>query len=107
MKKDVSRHVQRCKICHVAKSHDQNIGLYTPFPIPSSPWEDVSTDCVMGLARTQRNKDSIMVVVDRFSKMAHFVPCNKTLDASRVADLYFQEIVKLHGIPKSIVSDWD
>nr|GEV26827.1 hypothetical protein [Tanacetum cinerariifolium] len=79
--------------------------LYTPLPVPKGPWEDVSLDFIVGLPRTQRQKDSIMVVVYRFSKMARFVPCAKTYDAGQVACLYFAEIVKLHGVLELIMED--
>ncbi|GKV43142.1 hypothetical protein SLEP1_g50475 [Rubroshorea leprosula] len=107
MKHDVERICERCITWKHAKSRVLPHGLYTPLPIPTEPWVDVSMDFVLGLPRSKRGHNSIFVVVDRFSKMAHFIPCHKTNDATNIADLFFKDVVRLHGIPRTIISDRD
>jgi len=107
MRRDVQRHVERCITFLKAKSCLNPHGLYIPLPILNVPWEYISMDFILGLPRSPRGRDSIFVVVDRFSKMAHFIPSHKSDDASHVAKLFFKEIDCLHGVPKTIVSDRD
>lgn len=76
-----------------AKGKTYNAGLCTPLPIPTKPWDLVSMDFLMALLKTKAGYDSIYVVVDRFSKTAHFLPCKITNDASHIAGIFFKEIV--------------
>ena len=106
MKKDVENLCAKCTTCLKTKSRSHPYGLQMPLPIPNHPWVDISMDFVLGLPKIN-HKDSIFVVVDRFSKMAHFIACNATNDATQTADLFFKEVVRLHGVPRTIVSDRD
>ena len=81
VKCDVVRVMSHCQMCHVSNGRTQNTGLYIPLPIPSAPWEHLNLDFILRLSRILRKYDSIIVVVDRFSKMAHFIPCSKMKDA--------------------------
>jgi hypothetical protein len=107
MRYDVKKFVGKCKICQYAKGKQHNIGLYQPLPIPDRSWDVISMDFVLGLPRIQTGNDSIFMVVEKISNMAHFIPCHKIDDATHIANLFFKEIVRLHGFPRSIVSDRD
>jgi hypothetical protein len=79
LRSDVEQYVARCTTCNKAKSRLNPHGFYLPLPVPSAPLEDISLDFVFGLPKTKRGRDSVFVVVDRFFKMAHFIPCHKTV----------------------------
>jgi len=91
MQTDVKIFVEKCKICKHAKGRRQNTGLCQPFPIRDQPWDAISMDFVLGLPKNQRGNDSIYV--DRFSKMAHFISCKKTSDATHISNIFFPKIV--------------
>jgi hypothetical protein len=107
MRRDVVRFVARYTTCQKAKSQLNPHGLYMPLPGPNVPWEYISMDFVLSLPRTKRGHDSIFVVVNRFYKMADFILCHKIDDASHIADLFFKEIIHLHDVLNTIVSDHD
>ena len=107
MNNEVKKFIKSCTICQQAKGLLTNQELYQPLPIPTRPWESISMDFVMGLPRTKQGFDSVLVVVDRFNKMVHFIPCKSTNDASHIPHVFFKELVRIHVIPQTIVSNRD
>ncbi|WVZ52529.1 hypothetical protein U9M48_003577 [Paspalum notatum var. saurae] len=106
MKREVAEYVALCDVCQRVKAeHQKPAGLLQPLKIPEWKWEEIGMDFIVGLPRTQSGFDSIWVVVDRLTKVAHFIPIKTTYSGAKLAELYMSRIVCLHGVPKKIVSD--
>nr|ABA97807.1 retrotransposon protein, putative, Ty3-gypsy subclass [Oryza sativa Japonica Group] len=106
MKREIAEYVAVCDVCQRVKAeHQKPAGLLQPLKIPEWKWEEIGMDFITGLPRTSTGHDSIWVIVDRFIKVAHFIPVKTTYSGSQLAELYMARIVCLHGVPKKIVSD--
>jgi hypothetical protein len=107
LKQDVRTYVAHCTVCQQAKSeHVGKPGLLQPLPIPSKAWEIVSLDFVEGLPKSG-GYDTIMVIIDKFTKYGHFLPLKHPYTAMTVAQLYVDQVYKLHSLPSVIISDRD
>ncbi len=102
----VNDYVKSCDICARGKaSRHKPYGPLQPLPVPDQPWLDISWDFITGLPTSPNGNDAILVIVDRFSKMAHFIPCSSTIDAQGLAQVYIDFVYRPHGLSRSIVSD--
>ena len=104
---DVQRYVRSCDLCQRMKGGRRNNGLLHPLPVPDRPWQDISMDLITGLPQTANGFDAIFTFVDRLSKSVHLCPTSATIDAAGAANLYIQNVFRLHGLSRSIVCDRD
>ena len=107
MKREIAQFVAECHICHHVKTeHQRPAGTLLPLSIPVWKWDEIVMDFITGLPKTQKRNNAIwVVVVDRLSKVAHFLSICEDITATQLADLYISRIFVLHGVPKKIISD--
>ena len=108
MAKHIADFVAKCPACQRSKPRPGTTpGLLQPLPIPAGAWASISVDFMTDLPRTQRGRDALLVVVDRFSKMIHLTAVHKSDSAAETARVMTRDVIRLHGVPREIVSDRD
>ncbi|KAL6185412.1 hypothetical protein ACLB2K_041546 [Fragaria x ananassa] len=107
MHSDIKKYVAECEICQ--QHHNENVkplGLLQPLAIPDKAWEDIAMDFIDALPKSE-GKTTIWVVIDKFTKYAHFIPLSHPYTAASLAQVFIKEIFRLHGLPLNITSDRD
>ena len=108
MKWNVAAYVASCLVCQQVKAeHQHPASMMQSLPILEWKWDHVMIDFIMGLPRIASGKDAIWVIIDRLTKIVHFIPIRISFSLDRLARLYVNEIVSKHGVPISIISDRD
>src|SRR3984893_10817976 len=108
MRRSIQQYIQQFQSCQANKgSHQLPMGLLQSLDVPGTRWATVSMDLITKLPETTSGKDAIIVFVDKFSKMVHYAATTTTCTAVDVARIFFDTVVKLHGVPKNIISDRD
>ena len=106
LRRDIAAHVAICDVCQRVKAeHQRPAGLLQPLQVPEWKFDEVGMDFITGLPKTPIGHDAIWVIMDRLTKVAHFIPVHVTYGGAKLAELYLTHIVRLHGVPKVIVSD--
>jgi hypothetical protein len=106
MKVDIAKYVAECDTCHRMKaSHLKSAGVLQPLSIPMWKWDDIIMDFIVGLPLTARRKDAIWVIMDGLTKTAHFIAVHTTYSVQQYVEIYMDQIVRLHGILKTIIFD--
>jgi hypothetical protein len=106
MKREIAQYVAECDVCRRVKAeHQRPARVFQPLSIPEWKWDEIGMDFITRFPKTQKSNNAIWVVVDRLSKVAHFIPIHEDITSTQLAELYISRIVTLHGLPKKIISD--
>jgi hypothetical protein len=107
LRQDVNKYIRSCTACSISKPAIKKKGLYTPLPIPENPWESISMDYISSLSSTKQGNECMLVLINRFSKMAILTACKKNFTATYTAKLFFERVWVDFGIQQTIISDQD